>query len=144
MKAQEALLKKLTVDRLPSTKEASGAKRWVEERGEFVQISHQEEIRHLAFFQIRKGYSRGSHYHEQKDEVFYVVDGRIRGLFRDIDTGEGGEFSFEKGDKIHVAPRLAHILYGLEETLVVEYSSQYFDANDSFSIQFPAPAEVAD
>jgi dTDP-4-dehydrorhamnose 3,5-epimerase-like enzyme len=140
--AGETLLTRLSVEHLPDTKGVVGAKRWVEERGEFVQISHREEIRHLAFFQIRKGFSRGSHYHEKKDEIFYVVDGRIRGLFTDVDTGEGGEFFFEKGDKIHVAPRLGHILYGLEETLVVEYSSRYFDANDSFPVQFSAPAEA--
>ncbi len=53
-------MNKVTVEKLPSTKEIPGAKRWEEERGEFVQIAYQESMHHLAAFEIRKGYSRGS------------------------------------------------------------------------------------
>ena len=48
---------KVTVEKLPNTKEIPGAKRWEEERGEFVQVAYQETMRHLAVFEIKKGYS---------------------------------------------------------------------------------------
>jgi len=125
---------KVQIEKLPHSKEILGAKRWEEERGEFVQISYKEEIRHLAVFEIRKGFSRGSHYHEAKEEIFYVVSGKMRALLMDMDTLQKEEYILEKGDKIRLKPRCGHIFYGLEDTLVVEYSPQVFNMEDSYRI----------
>ena len=65
-------MNKVIIEELPETKEIPGAKRWKEERGEFVQVSYPEEIHHVAAFEIRRGYTRGNHYHEKKEEIFYV------------------------------------------------------------------------
>ncbi len=88
---------KVTIEKLPTTKEIPGAKRWEEERGEFVQVAYQETMRHLAAFEIKKGYSRGEHYHEKKEEIFYVFQGRIRALLIDMDTLQKEERILEKG-----------------------------------------------
>ncbi|MBS3921206.1 MAG: hypothetical protein KG012_20220 [Deltaproteobacteria bacterium] len=64
---------KVIIERLPDTREIPGAKRWEEERGEFVQIAYQETMHHIAAFQIRKGFSRGNHYHEKKEEIFVTL-----------------------------------------------------------------------
>jgi oxalate decarboxylase/phosphoglucose isomerase-like protein (cupin superfamily) len=128
------MMDKVQIEKLPHSKEILGAKRWEEERGEFVQISYKEEIRHLAVFEIRKGFSRGSHYHEAKEEIFYVVSGKMRALFLDMDTLQKEEYILEKGDKIRIKPRCGHILYGLEDTLVVEYSPQVYNVEDSYRI----------
>ena len=61
---------KVIIETLPTGKKREGPKRWNEKRGEFVQISFREKIGHLAFFEIKKGFSRGSHYHKRKEEVF--------------------------------------------------------------------------
>lgn len=126
---------KVIIERLPIAKDRTGAKRWDEERGEFVQIAYLEEIRHLALFEIKEGFSRGSHYHLKKEEIFYVVSGKIKAKFSDIDTHEMEEFILEKGDKIRIRVRCAHIFYGLEDTLVVEYSPQFYEAEDSYKIE---------
>ena len=128
------MMDKVQIEKLPRSKEILGAKRWEEERGEFVQISYKEEIRHLAVFEIRKGFSRGSHYHETKEEIFYVVSGKMRALLMDMDTLQKEEYILEKGDKIRLKPRCGHIFYGLEDTLVVEYSPQVFNMEDSYRI----------
>jgi dTDP-4-dehydrorhamnose 3,5-epimerase-like enzyme len=128
------MMDKVQIEKLPHSKEILGAKRWEEERGEFVQISYKEEIRHLAVFEIRKGFSRGSHYHEAKEEIFYVVSGKMRALFLDIDTLQKEEYILEKGDKIRLKPRCGHIFYGLEDTLVVEYSPHVYNMEDSYRI----------
>jgi dTDP-4-dehydrorhamnose 3,5-epimerase-like enzyme len=128
------MMDKVQIEKLPHSKEILGAKRWEEERGEFVQISYKEEIWHLAVFGIRKGFSRGSHYHEAKEEIFYVVSGKMRALFLDMDTLQKEEYILEKGDKIRMKPRCGHIFYGLEDTLVVEYSPQVYDTEDSYRI----------
>ena len=127
-------MNKVTIEKLPSTKEIPGAKRWEEERGEFVQIAYQEVMYHLAAFEIRKGFSRGDHYHEKKEEIFYVFQGKIKASFIDMDTLQKQERILEKGDKIRVKPRCGHLFYGLEDTVVIEYSPQVYDKEDSYKI----------
>ena len=129
------MMEKVIIEKLPVTKNIAGAKRWTEEKGEFVQISHWEEIRHLALFEIKKGFFRGSHFHRQKEEVFYVVRGKIRAKFVDTETDERGEFVLEEGDKIRIKPLCGHILHGLEDSMVVEYSPQFYDIEDNYRIE---------
>jgi dTDP-4-dehydrorhamnose 3,5-epimerase-like enzyme len=129
------MMDKVIIEKLPVTKNIAGAKRWTEEKGEFVQISHLEEIRHLALFEIKKGFFRGSHYHRDKEEVFYVVRGRIRARFVDTETKEREESILEEGDKIRIKPLCGHILHGLEDSMVVEYSPQFYDIDDNYRIE---------
>ncbi len=123
---------KVFLEKLPETNEGERAKRWAEEKGEFAQICYAEEARHIAFFTIRQGFWRGRHYHEKKDETFYVVAGRIRAVFIDMDTGERLEAVLAKGDKLRVSPRCWHVFYSVEEASVVEYSPQVYATNDAF------------
>ena len=125
---------KFTIDKLPTNREIPGAKRWNEDRGEFVQVAYQEEMRHLAAFEIKKGFSRGNHYHEKKEEIFYIFAGRIRAIFLDMDRMEREERVLEKGDRLRLKPRCGHIFIALEDTLVVEYSPQVFDPADNYQI----------
>jgi dTDP-4-dehydrorhamnose 3,5-epimerase-like enzyme len=131
-------MEKVSIEKLPETKEIDGAKRWTEEKGEFVQISWREDIGHLALFGLNRGFFRGNHYHERKDEFFYVVRGTIRAVFKDLDSPEKEEHLLTAGDKIRVKPRCAHIFYGLEDAQVVEYSPQYYDKKDAFKADFEA------
>ncbi len=128
-------MNKVIISKLPETKETTGAKRWEEERGEFVQVAYQEEMRHLVVFEIKQGYTRGNHYHEKKEEIFYVFRGKIKASFMDMDTLQKEERILEKGDKIRVMPRCGHLFYGLEDTLVIEYSPQVYDREDSQKVQ---------
>jgi dTDP-4-dehydrorhamnose 3,5-epimerase-like enzyme len=77
---------KVSIERLAVDKNITGAKRWNEEKGESVQIAYREEIWHLALFEIKKGFSRGNHYHLKKEEIFYVFSGRIKAQFIDMET----------------------------------------------------------
>jgi dTDP-4-dehydrorhamnose 3,5-epimerase-like enzyme len=128
------MMDKVTIEKLPDTREIPGAKRWDEERGEFVQVAFREEIHHLAVFEIRKGFSRGSHYHEKKEEIFYIFTGKVRAVFMDMDTLQKEEKILEKGDRIRIKPRCGHTFLALEDTLVVEYSPQVFDPVDNSRI----------
>jgi dTDP-4-dehydrorhamnose 3,5-epimerase-like enzyme len=127
-------MRKVLFEQVPETREVPGVKRWEEDRGEFVQIAYREEMNHLAFFEIRAGFFRGNHYHEKKEEIFYIVQGRIRAVFLDMDTLEREERILIKGDKLRFKPRCGHIFHGLEDALVVEYSPQVFDPGDSYKI----------
>ena len=129
------MMDKMTIEKLPDTRDLAGAKRWNEERGEFVQVAYEEEMRHLAVFEIRRDFSRGNHYHERKEEIFYIFRGKIKVVSMDIDTLQKGETVLEKGDKLRLKPRCGHIFTALEDTLVVEYSAQVFDPEDNYKIE---------
>lgn len=122
------------IESLPENRELDGAKRWVDEKGEFAQISYREDIGHLAFFELRKGQFRGGHYHERKDEVFYVVSGRIKAVFADLEGGERETSLLERGMKVRVGTGIGHRFEGIEDALVVEYSTQYYDRTDALKI----------
>ena len=123
---------KVIIERLPNTREVPGAKRWAEERGEFAQIAYQEEMRHLAIFEIKKGFFRGNHFHKKKEEIFYIFAGKIRATFMDMDTLQRDEEILDKGDRIRLKPLCGHIFRALEDTLIVEYSPQDFDPEDNY------------
>ncbi len=128
------MMDKIAIEKVPESREVSGAKRWMEERGEFVQVAYREEMRHLAVFEIRKGFSRGNHYHEKKEEMFYIFNGRVKVVAMDMDTLQKEEAVLEKGDKLRLKVRCGHIFLALEDTLVVEYSPQVFDPGDVYKI----------
>ena len=111
-------MKKITIEKLPETKEIDGAKRWEDSKGEFVQISYHEDTGHVAFFELKKGQFRGNHYHEKKEEVFYVINGKIRAIFVDVDTSEREERIIIKGDKVQVPTRVGHIFHGCRTPLL--------------------------
>ncbi|HOJ72229.1 MAG TPA: cupin domain-containing protein [Syntrophorhabdaceae bacterium] len=125
---------KVYIEKLPYTKEVEGAKRWDEEKGEFVQVSYKQEIWHLAYFELKKGFFRGNHYHEKKEEFFYIIEGRIKAVFLDMDTHERKEHVLEKGERIHVKTRCGHIFIGVEDSRVIEYSPQVYDKEDNFKV----------
>jgi mannose-6-phosphate isomerase-like protein (cupin superfamily) len=127
-------MEKVVIEKIPNTKEIKGVKRWEEERGEFVQIAYKETMHHLAAFEIKQGYSRGGHYHDKKEEIFYVFQGKIRASFIDMETLQKEERILEKGDKIRVKTRCGHRFYGMENTLVIEYSPQAYDKEDTHKI----------
>lgn len=122
---------RVIIECLPEDKELTGAKRWVDDKGEFAQISWREDIGHLAFFELRKGQFRGGHYHERKEEVFYVVRGAIKAVFADIDGGGKETCLLEKGMKVRVGTRVGHRFEGIDDSLVIEYSRQYYDRTDA-------------
>jgi hypothetical protein len=51
-----------------------------------------------------------------------------------MDTLQKQERILEKGDKIRVKPRCGHLFYGLEDTLVIEYSPQVYDKEDTYKV----------
>jgi hypothetical protein len=51
-----------------------------------------------------------------------------------MDTFHKEERILEKGDKIRVKPRCGHLFCGLEDTVVIEYSPQVYDREDSYKI----------
>ena len=87
----------------------------------------------LKILNFNKGSRFSYHYHDLKTETWLIDSGKIILETKDLETSKDYEFVLEAGAIIHV-PRLApHRITALEETRIIEVSTQHFE-NDSLKI----------
>jgi mannose-6-phosphate isomerase-like protein (cupin superfamily) len=68
------------------------------------------------------------HYHNIKDETFYVENGEVDLFYGDSDDiNEAKTLRLKSGDSFHVPVGLRHRLYGVQNSRVFEFSTQHFD-----------------
>jgi len=82
----------------------------------------------LLFFS--KGKKLSWHYHDIKDETFYLHSGRL--ILRygtDKDIAKATEEIMEPGDSFHVPPGLIHQMEALEESYLYEFSTHHMDSD---------------
>lgn len=82
---------------------------------------------------IVKGKKCSWHYHELKDETFYIQSGKILLKYSESDT-PCFELVLTPGDSFHVYRGLRHQMIALEDTQLFEFSTQHFDS-DSIRIE---------
>jgi mannose-6-phosphate isomerase-like protein (cupin superfamily) len=74
---------------------------------------------------LKQGYQCSIHHHKEKDETFYVLDGKVRMVINDE------ERIMEKGDTVKLKPNDWHTFGGILPSVILEVSTQHFD-NDSY------------
>ena len=74
---------------------------------------------------LKKGYRCSIHHHEIKDEVFYILKGRV---YLEVD---GEKYTMEVGDAIRITPGLRHRFTGILNSEILEVSTQHFE-DDSY------------
>ena len=75
------------------------------------------------------------HYHEKKDEVFYVQSGKLLVKFSEgDDLSMANEVVLGPGENFYVPTGLRHRMIALEDTEMFEFSTQHFD-EDSIAIE---------
>lgn len=75
------------------------------------------------------------HYHEVKDEVLYLESGLLLVKYSNGDLiEEADEVVLKPGHAFHVPIGLRHQMYGLEESMLFEFSTHHEDT-DSIRIQ---------
>ena len=68
------------------------------------------------------------HYHELKDEVFYIQSGKVCVKYSEKDDiDKAHEIILSKGDRFHVYRGLRHQMIAIEDTELFEFSTQHFD-----------------
>lgn len=102
--------------------------------GEAVPVWNGGPWRFIAYLELLPGPGtwRGNHWHERKTEHFYVISGRLRGVFEDLDSGETLDTEIEAGTTLVIPPRVAHAFQGLEPSQALECSPFVFDASDAY------------
>jgi quercetin dioxygenase-like cupin family protein len=86
----------------------------------------------LLFFQSGKKCSW--HYHQLKDEVFYLQTGKLVVKHSyDDDLNTADETVLFPGDSFHVKVGLRHQMIALEDSELFEFSTQHFE-EDSYRL----------
>lgn len=68
------------------------------------------------------------HYHKEKDEVIFVQSGRV--VFRhgsDDDISSASEVLLGVGQSVRVYPGIRHQIEALEDSQLIEFSTQHFE-----------------
>lgn len=99
-------------------------------------VNKEEYCGKLLFFV--KGKRCSYHYHELKDETFYIQSGKIKLIWSDepeLDAYPhmGNVKILEKGDVFHIPVGRRHQMIALEDTELFEFSTEHFD-EDSIRI----------
>ena len=77
-----------------------------------------------------KGKRCSWHYHELKDEVFYIQSGKVLVKYSNDDHIQDAEtLTLGPGDNFHVYRGLRHQVIALEDTELFEFSTQHFDSD---------------
>ena len=81
-----------------------------------------------------KGKKCSWHYHQLKDETFYLQEGKLLLKYSEKDDIEKAqELVLERGDKFHIYRGLRHQMFAMEDTDMFEFSTQHFD-EDSYRV----------
>ena len=76
---------------------------------------------------VRAGEALSLQYHEQKDESWYVQEGRAELELSTLDADERDVVEITAGDCFRFRPRTVHRVRALEDTLVIEVSTPEID-----------------
>ena len=82
--------------------------RFSDDRGEISGIFQDKNWREINYLQSKKGCQRGGHYHRKTQEAFYIIEGKIKILLRDVKTKKEREFIAEKGDIFEIPINAMH------------------------------------
>jgi quercetin dioxygenase-like cupin family protein len=85
---------------------------------------------------LKRGFRCSMHFHKVKDEVFYVIAGKVL-----LETEHGARVMLP-GDHQHIPQRLLHRFSGLEDSRIIEFSSHHED-DDSFRTEPSGPFDLA-
>ena len=108
-------------------------KRLLLPQGELAQICDgEEEIRYIAYAELRSGGTRGNHYHEFKKEGLYIISGEILLWVQDIDSNLRDSIPLRAGELAVIGTRVAHALQIVTPGHAIEYSPAKFDPTDVY------------
>jgi mannose-6-phosphate isomerase len=84
---------------------------------------------------LKKGHRCSLHFHKVKDEVFYVIKGRVY-----LELGDE-KVELVPGDHRHVATGAVHRFTGLEDSEIIEFSTHHED-EDSHRLEIGGKCDL--
>jgi dTDP-4-dehydrorhamnose 3,5-epimerase-like enzyme len=127
---------KVIIDSLPLSGNDQAERRLFSAKGEMAQVLNRttKTYRHLVYWDLdstKSGEERGHHYHEKKTENFYVLTGEFDLLVHDLETDHKEVFVVKAGDRLQIAPRIAHAFRSRTYSQALEYSDDTYDPVDT-------------
>jgi len=108
-----------------------GPKRLILPQGELANFYDADEgLRYAALIEMRVGSIRGNHVHRVKEELIYVISGRLELVVQEIPAGERATLELVAGDLALISTGIAHAIRPLESGLAMEFSKARFDPDD--------------
>jgi len=84
---------------------------------------------------VKQGHHLSFHHHDVKDEVLYVHSGRMWMMWKNSSEAPEDnpiqQIEMPPGYAFHAEPGAVHQMQAVEDTLIIEFSTQHFD-EDSF------------
>ncbi len=91
----------------------------------------QEKFGEILFASINPGEKRGDHYHKEKEEWFFLVNGKARLRLQHVESGEKQQLDIDSANpvKIFMGKMISHSVenIGDEELVFMEYFSKEHD-----------------
>jgi len=117
----------------PPGSDAPLLKRLLLPQGELAQFHDADEpIRYMAFLELRDGTLRGNHYHELKEEFFYLIQGEVELVVIDLDSGQRESIPMISGDLAFIRQRVAHAFKVRKPGQAIEFSGHRYDPRDTY------------
>lgn len=70
------------------------------------------------------------HYHILKDEVFHVLEGKIKIKFSPLDNlDEANSIELSVGETFHIPRQIRHQVIALEESRILEISTTHYESD---------------
>lgn len=107
-------------------------------KGSLTKLSIDQNINFIGIVDFKVGRPpRGNHYHNKKDEYFYLQSGKVNLYFKDLDTGEVEQHIIESGTLVHILPGIAHAFTAIEDGFALEYYANSSEEilGDSFPVE---------
>lgn len=102
------------------------------EKGRSTFLNSTQAINTVAILESKPGGEiRGNHYHFQKNENIYIIDGKIRLYYWLPEKPKIKEIIIESGHLITINPGLGHAYEALEHTLAFEMGSHPYNPADT-------------
>ncbi len=129
--AGKVIKKSLPLLAPPAGADAPLLKRLALPQGELAQFYDSDRgIRYMAFIELLPGKPRGNHYHRAKEELLYIITGRIELVLEDVETKARETAILEPGDLAVIQTGIAHALRPVEKGSAIEFSPTRFDLAD--------------
>lgn len=103
-------------------------------KGKTVMLSNNNRYETVLLLEfLPDGQLRGNHYHTQKQEILYIIEGSLQGYFwLPEDTTNIQKITFTTGDFITIPSQIAHAYQAYEKTLVLELATIPYDPSDTY------------
>ncbi len=126
---------KVRVESLPVGGADGAERRIFSAKGEMAQIVNgTSTFMHLVYWDLdspKSGQTRGNHYHKIKTEQYYVLTGEMDMTVVDRETSERKVLPVRGGDRITVAPGVAHSFFSRGYAQVLEFAPAPYDVADT-------------